>query len=40
MWQDGSPWLRIKYMSRSSSWLVGDLDITGGGSHLDLGSRD
>jgi hypothetical protein len=38
MWQDGSPWLRIRYMSRSSSWLAGDLDTTGGGSlETDLG---
>jgi hypothetical protein len=23
LWQDGSPWLRIRYISRSSSWLAG-----------------
>ena len=32
MWQDESPWLRIRYISRSSSWLAGDLDTTGGGN--------
>jgi hypothetical protein len=38
MWQDVSPWLRIKYMSRSSSWLARDLDTTEGGSlETDLG---
>jgi hypothetical protein len=40
MWQDGSPWLRIKYMDRSSSWLARDLDTTRGGSlEIDLGER-
>jgi hypothetical protein len=22
LWQDGSPWLRINYISKSSSWLA------------------
>jgi hypothetical protein len=40
MCQDRSPWLRIKYTSRSSSWLVGDLDSIGGGSwEIGLGER-
>jgi hypothetical protein len=40
MWQDGSPWLRIRYISRSSSWLAGDLDSIGGGSwEIGLGER-
>jgi hypothetical protein len=39
MWQDGSPWLRIKDMSRSSSWLVGDLVSTGVGS-LEIGLNE
>jgi hypothetical protein len=40
MWQDGSPWLRIKYMSKSSSWLAGDMDTIGGGSlETGLGER-
>jgi hypothetical protein len=25
LWQDGSPWLRIRYISRLSSWLAGGL---------------
>jgi hypothetical protein len=25
LWQDGSPWLRIRYINRSSSWLAGGL---------------
>jgi hypothetical protein len=38
MWQDGSPRLRIRYMSRSSSWLAGDLDTPRGGClETDLG---
>jgi hypothetical protein len=37
MWQHGSPWLRIKYMARSSSWLARDLDTVEGGS-LETGS--
>jgi hypothetical protein len=26
LWQDGCHWLRIRYIKRSSSWLVGDMD--------------
>jgi len=38
MWQNGSIWLRIRYMSRSYSWLGGDMDTTGGGSlEINLG---
>ena len=32
MWQDGSAWLRIRYISRSSFWLARDPDTTGGSS--------
>jgi hypothetical protein len=40
MWQDGSPWLRIRNISRSSSWFTGDLDIIRGSSwENDLGER-
>jgi hypothetical protein len=40
MWQDGSPWLRIKCISTSYSWLAGDLDtIRGGIWEIVLGER-
>jgi hypothetical protein len=28
-WQDGSPWLRIRYKSRTSSWSAGNLGESG-----------
>jgi hypothetical protein len=40
IWQDGSAWLRIGYISRSSFWLAGDPDTTGGSSlEIDLDER-
>jgi hypothetical protein len=32
VWQEGSAWLRIRCISRSSSWLAGSLDSIGDGS--------
>ena len=40
MWQDGSPWLRIRYINRSSSWLEEGMDSVGDGSwEMGLGER-
>jgi hypothetical protein len=37
---NGSPRLRIRYISRSYSWLAGDMDSIGGGSwEIGLGER-
>jgi hypothetical protein len=36
MWQEGSAWLRIRYISRSFFWLAGDQDTTRGSS-LEIG---
>jgi hypothetical protein len=40
LWQDGSPWLRIKYINISSSWLVRSMYSIGDGSwEMGLGER-
>jgi hypothetical protein len=40
LWQDGSPWWRLRYINNSSSWLAGGLDFVGDDSwEMGLGER-